>query len=212
MPITISESNSLPITEFVIPSHYQSDLESVLIPAGLINDRVEKLAECIARDSSAPIVACCVLKGAAVFHADLTRILKKLTGPDGGSIPLSFEFIKVKSYENDTSTGDVKISLSEAELQTFKGRDILIVEDIVDTGRTMTALLKKLKEYEPASVRVVSLLVKRTSRSNDYVPDYVGFYIPDLFVVGYALDYNERFRDLDHICVIADSAKAKYAQ
>lgn len=98
--------------------------------------------------------------------------------------------IQVKSYENDTSTGDVKISLSEAELQTFKGRDILIVEDIVDTGRTMTALLKKLKEYEPASVRVVSLLVKRTSRSNDYVPDYVGFYIPDLFVVGYLIPDN----------------------
>jgi hypoxanthine phosphoribosyltransferase len=75
----------------------------------------------------------------------------------------------------------------------------------------MTCLLERLKKYEPASVKVVSLLVKKTERSNNYTPDYVGFYIPDLFVVGYALDFNEVFRDLDHICVISESGKAKYA-
>ena len=73
------------------------------------------------------------------------------------------------------------------------------MEDIVDTGKTMVALVERLKQYEPASVRVVSLLLKKTDRSNRYVPDYVGFAIPDLFVVGYCLDYNEFFRDLDHI-------------
>ena len=96
----------------------------------------------------------------------------------------------------------------------------------MDTGRTMVALLERLRAYEPASVRVVALLVKSTPRSNSYVPDYgtcrsspralsspfvliVGFYVPDLFVVGYALDYNESFRDLDHICVISDEGKMK---
>jgi hypoxanthine phosphoribosyltransferase len=166
---------SHPYFFLLIYQHYKEDLASVLIPAGLINDRVEKLAEMIAKDSINPIVAICVLKGAAVFHADLTRVLKRLKGPQGRNLPLSFEFIKVKSYENENSTGSVNISgLTEQELESFKGKDILIVEDIVDTGRTMTCLLERLKKYEPASVKVVSLLVKKTERSNNYVPDYVG--------------------------------------
>jgi len=82
---------------------------------------------------------------------------------------------------------------------------LLIVEDIIDTGATMVHLLEKLKTFNPNSVRVTSLLVKKTSRSNGYTPHYVGFAIPDAFVVGYALDYNEYFRDLDHICVISVS-------
>lgn len=139
-------------------------------------------------------------------------------------MPISFEFIKVKSYENDQSTANITISgLSEKELQGFRGmflcfhfigKDILIVEDIVDTGRTMKALLEKLKGYEPASVRVVSLLVKKREGKaiSKYQPEYVGFTIPDHFVVGYALDYNEMFRDLDHICVINEAGKRRYAQ
>lgn len=81
----------------------------------------------------------------------------------------------------------------------------MIVEDIIDTGATMVKLLDRLALVEPKSVRVTSLLIKKTSRSNGYIPDYVGFAIPDAFVVGYALDYNEYFRDLDHICVISVS-------
>lgn len=80
------------------------------------------------------------------------------------------------------------------------------MEDIIDTGTTMVRLLKRLAEIEPNSVKVTSLLIKKTPKSNGYVPDYVGFAIPDAFVVGYALDYNEYFRDLDHICVISVSS------
>ncbi|KAJ1566519.1 hypoxanthine phosphoribosyltransferase 1, partial [Cladochytrium tenue] len=124
---------------------------------------------------------------------------------------ISFEFIKVKSYVNASSTGDVRISLSEEELASFRGKDLLIVEDIVDSGATMVALTRRLRQYEPASIKVVSLLLKKTPRSNKYVPDFVGFAIPDDFVVGYALDYNEVFRDLDHICIISETGKKKYA-
>lgn len=81
----------------------------------------------------------------------------------------------------------------------------MIVEDIIDTGTTMVHLLDRLETYNPKSIRVTSLLVKKTSKSNGYIPQYVGFAIPDDFVVGYALDYNEYFRDLDHICVISVS-------
>ncbi|KAI8900528.1 phosphoribosyltransferase-like protein, partial [Globomyces pollinis-pini] len=205
---------------FLIPEHYSADLESVLLPYGLIQDRysicliyrVEKLAHDIAASVSKPVVACCVLKGAYGFFSNLTDHLKKLKTPTGNTIPLNVEFIKVKSYENDASTGKVKISLTEEELLGFKGKDLLIVEDIVDTGATMVALIDMLKQYSPSSIKVVSLLLKKTSRSNDYVPDFVGFSIPDLFVVGYGLDYNEIFRDLQHIAVLNEHGKKRYSQ
>ncbi|EGF78007.1 hypothetical protein BATDEDRAFT_91122 [Batrachochytrium dendrobatidis JAM81] len=208
--IEIKEDQQHAIEHFCIPRHYSSDVSSILIPHGLIRDRVEKLAQLIAADSTKPLVACCVLKGAHGFFANLTEHLKKLLNKEGKSIPMSFEFIKVKSYENDQSVGDVKISLSEEDLKGFRGKDLLIVEDIVDTGKTMVGLTELLKKYQPASIKVVSLLLKKTDRSNNYVPDYVGFSIPDLFVVGYCLDYNEVFRDLDHIAVISETGKAKY--
>ncbi|GCC37570.1 hypothetical protein chiPu_0016074 [Chiloscyllium punctatum] len=88
--------------------------------------------------------------------------------------------------------------------------NVLIVEDIVETGRTMRKLLALLEKYKPQMVKVASLLLKRTPRSSGYRPDFVGFEIPDKFVVGYALDYNEYFRDLNHICVISERGRQKY--
>ncbi|EPQ11815.1 Hypoxanthine-guanine phosphoribosyltransferase [Myotis brandtii] len=88
--------------------------------------------------------------------------------------------------------------------------NVLIVEDIIDTGKTMQTLLSLVKQHNPKMVKVASLLVKRTPRSVGYRPDFVGFEIPDKFVVGYALDYNEYFRDLNHVCVISETGKAKY--
>ncbi|KAI8820801.1 phosphoribosyltransferase-like protein [Fimicolochytrium jonesii] len=209
--IDIKDNDGYDLENFVLPTHYARDLERVLIPYGLIRDRIEKLAADIAADCTNPVVACCVLKGAHGFFAHLMESLKKQKDRKAESIPLSFEFIKVKSYENTESTGNVYISLSEEDMKSFKGKDLLICEDIIDTGRTMVALIEKLKKYEPASIRVVSLLLKKTPRSNQYVPEYVGFAIPDLFVVGYCLDYNEHFRDLDHIAVISEHGKQAYA-
>ncbi|KAJ1929566.1 hypothetical protein IWQ60_001053 [Tieghemiomyces parasiticus] len=208
-----AEKFNYSLEHFVIPKHYENDLQSVMIPNGLVMDRIEKLARMIVDDTRGqqPLVVCCVLKGGHQFFADLVNFMKKCVTKQGSNVPLSLEFIKVKSYENDQSTGNVKISLTDEELAEFKGRDLLIVEDIIDTGRTMVRLLDRLKAFEPASVRVTSLLLKKTPLSCGYIPDYVGFAIPDAFVVGYALDYNEHFRDLDHICVINDTGKAKYA-
>ncbi|KAJ3370553.1 hypoxanthine phosphoribosyltransferase 1 [Kappamyces sp. JEL0680] len=209
--IEIKEGATYPLSQFVIPDHYQEDMESVLIPYGLVQDRVCKLAADIAKETSNRLVPICILKGAHEFFSDLTRQLKRLANAHGKTIPMSVEFAKVKSYENDHSTGNVKISLSEEDLQQFRGKDLLIVEDIVDTGKTMVALIELLQKYQPASIKVCSLLLKRTTRSNSYVPDYVGFSIPDAFVIGYGLDYNEVFRDLEHIAVINETGKRKYA-
>ncbi|XP_014798056.1 PREDICTED: hypoxanthine-guanine phosphoribosyltransferase-like isoform X2 [Calidris pugnax] len=173
---------------FCIPKHYEEDLETVFIPHGLILDRTERLARDIMQDmGSHHIVALCVLKGGYKFFADLLDHIKALNRNGDKSVPITVDFVIIKSYCN-----------------------VLVVEDIIETGRTMKALLSKLKDNEPKMVKVVSLLVKRTHRSPSYRPDYTGFEIPDKFVVGYALDYNEYFRDLNHICILKEKAKEKY--
>nr|XP_056718532.1 hypoxanthine-guanine phosphoribosyltransferase-like isoform X2 [Euleptes europaea] len=194
---------------FCVPKHYEDDLERIVIPHGLILDRTERLARDIMQDmGDHHIFALCVLKGGYKFFADLMDHIKALNRNTDQSVPISVDFVKTKGYCNETSTGTVRI-IGE-ELSAFKGKNVLVVEDIIDTGKTIQTLLSKIKEYEPQMVKVVSLLVKRTIRSSGYKPDYTGFEIPDKFVVGYALDYNEYFRDLNHICILNEKAKEKY--
>ncbi|XP_006881942.1 PREDICTED: hypoxanthine-guanine phosphoribosyltransferase [Elephantulus edwardii] len=195
---------------FCIPNHYVADLESVFIPHGLIMDRTERLARDVMKEMGGHhIVALCVLKGGYKFFADLLDYIKALNRNSDKSIPMTVDFIRLKSYCNDQSTGDIKV-IGGDDLSTLTGKNVLIVEDIIDTGKTMQTLLSLVKQYNPKMVKVASLLVKRTPRSVGYRPDFVGFEIPDKFVVGYALDYNEYFRDLNHICVISETGKAKY--
>ena len=200
------------IDKFCIPKHYEEDIEKVVIPKGLVLDRTERIARDIFKDldPNQPIAALCVLKGGYQFFNDLLYYLGQLNANMNRSCQLSVDFIRLKSYADDQSTGKVKVIGSD-DLDSLKGKTVLVVEDIVDTGRTMTKLLSILQQYKPHTVKVVSLLVKRTSRSCGYRPDYMGFEIPDKFLVGYALDYNEYFRDLNHICVISENGKKKYA-
>ncbi|CAO2580397.1 Hypoxanthine-guanine phosphoribosyltransferase, partial [Lemmus lemmus] len=188
---------------FCIPNHYAKDLEKVFIPHGLIMDRTERLARDVMKEMGGRhIVALCVLKGGYKFFTDLLDYIKALNRNCDRSIPMTVDFIRLKSYCNDQSTGDI---------QVIGGDDLLtLTEDIIDTGKTMQTLLSLVKQYNPKMVKVASLLVKRTSRSVGYRPDFVGFEIPGKFVVGYALDYNEHFRDLNHVCVISETGKAKY--
>ncbi|XP_026572327.1 hypoxanthine-guanine phosphoribosyltransferase [Pseudonaja textilis] len=195
---------------FCIPKHYAEDLEKVYIPHGLILDRTERLAREIMKAMGGHhIVALCVLKGGYKFFADLLDYIKALNRNSDKSIPMTVDFIRLKSYCNDQSTGDIKV-IGGDDLSTLTGKNVLIVEDIIDTGKTMQTLLSLLQQYNPKMVKVASLLVKRTPRSVGYRPDFVGFEVPDKFVVGYALDYNEYFRDLNHICVISETGKEKY--
>ncbi|PVZ98626.1 hypothetical protein BB558_005362 [Smittium angustum] len=205
------DSFSYKIEHFNIPEHYLEDVSKILIPHGLILDRVEKLARTIVSQYTDRLVVCCVLKGGHQFFADLVGFLKKFTNKEGKHLPIALDFIRVKSYENDSSTGKVQISMTEKELASLKGKDVLIVEDIIDTGKTMVSLVNHLKTYELKSVKIASLFVKRTPLSNGFIPDYVGFSVPDLFIVGYCLDYNDYFRDLDHVCSISPVGQKKYA-
>lgn len=195
---------------FTYPQHYYGDLDYVLIPHGIIVDRIERLAKDIMQDVGYnDIVVLCVLKGGYKFCADLVEHIKNLSRNSEKFISMKVDFVRLKSYRNDQSMQDTQI-IGADDFSKLNGKNVLIVEDIVGTGKTMRALLNNIEKHKPNMIKVASLLVKRTSQPDGYRPDYCGFEIPNLFVVGYALDYNEYFRDLNHICVINNCGKAKY--
>uniref|UniRef100_A0A287AN84 Phosphoribosyltransferase domain-containing protein 1 n=1 Tax=Sus scrofa TaxID=9823 RepID=A0A287AN84_PIG len=195
---------------FTYPQHYYGDLEYVLIPHGIIVDRIERLAKDIMKDIGyCDIMVLCVLKGGYKFCADLVEHLKSISRNSDRFVSMKVDFIRLKSYRNDQSMDEMQIIGGE-DLSTLAGKSVLFAKDVVGTGRTMKALLSSIEKYKPNMIKVASLLVKRTPRSDGFRPDYAGFEIPNLFVVGYALDYNEYFRDLNHICVINEHGKEKY--
>ncbi|KAM9333541.1 phosphoribosyltransferase domain-containing protein 1 isoform 2-T2 [Pholidichthys leucotaenia] len=189
---------------FSYPEHYHDDIESVYIPHGVIMNRTERLAHYIMEDfRDDSIMVLCTLKGGYKFCADLVEFIKVLGRSSNKYVETRVEFIRLKSYRNDQSTEDLHI-VGSRDLSFLRGKAI------VDTGKTMKALLKHVETFEPKMVKVAGLLVKRVPNMAESLIDYVGFEIPNRFVVGYALDYNEYFRDLNHICVISKSGKMKY--
>ncbi|KAM9302802.1 phosphoribosyltransferase domain-containing protein 1 isoform 1-T1 [Morus bassanus] len=156
---------------FTYPQHYYGDLEYVLIPHGIIVDRTERLAKDIMQDiGDNDIVVLCVLKGGYKFCADLVEHIKNLSRNSERFISMKVDFVRLKSYHNDQSMQDMQI-MGGDDLSKLTGKNVLIVEDIVGTGRTMKALLNNIEEYKPKMIKVASLLVKRTSRPDGYRPD-----------------------------------------
>jgi len=217
LPLFVEEQIEYKLEHFCVPDHYHADLKHIMLPHGLIIDRIERLALDLCRDygfsngSGERLHMLCVLKGGHQFFADLADALKKLTLRGCVNAPLTFDFIRVKSYAGTESSGDVQIETLGINLSALAGRHLLLVEDIIDTGHTMSKLIPHLQQFNPASVKVATLLQKRTPKSNGFVAEYVGFSIPDAFVVGYCLDYNEVFRDMEHICVMAPEGIKRYA-
>ncbi|OLT48382.1 hypoxanthine phosphoribosyltransferase [Saccharomonospora sp. CUA-673] len=175
---------------------YEGDIASVLITEQEIKDKTGELAEKIAADytsegesAATDLVLVGVLKGAVMFMTDFARALP---------IPAQLEFMAVSSYGAATTSSGVVRILKDLD-RDIAGRDVLIVEDIVDSGLTLSWLLKNLTARHPKSLNVVSLLRKREAVQVDVPVKYVGFDIPNEFVVGYGLDYAERYRDLPYI-------------
>ncbi|KAI9028610.1 phosphoribosyltransferase-like protein [Hyaloraphidium curvatum] len=209
--IDLDESDQWDPSHFVIPAYLREGIASVMVPRGLILDRVERLAQQIVASEPGPLVMVCVLKGAFTFFAELAKQIKRYSSREGYEVPIRLEFIRAESYHGDKS-GELQIT-SLTDLETFRGENLLLVEDIVDTGKTLVKLKAKLeKDCGAKSVRVATLVLKKTSRSNGFKPDYAGFAVPDLFLVGYGLDYNELGRELEHVCVVSEAGKAKYAK
>src|SRR5271163_2468632 len=167
----------------------------VLISADQIRTRIHELGAQIDRDlPGGPIYLIAILKGACFFLADLARAVKT---------PVRIEFMGISSYgKGKTSSGEVKLT-KDLDV-TIEGYDVIVVEDIVDSGITLSYLMQLLAQRKPKSLRVASLLDKPEHRQRPVEVHYRGFQIPDEFVVGYGLDYAEDYRNLPDICVLSD--------
>jgi hypoxanthine phosphoribosyltransferase len=171
-------------------------LGRILVQQDELAHRVRALAAEISRDYAGrePLLVC-VLKGAVFFLSDLMRSLE---------VPCQVDFMAVASYGSQTETSGVVRILKDLEAP-ISGRDVVIVEDIVDSGLTLQYLLRALRAREPASLEVCALLTKPERRKVDLPIRYVGFEIPNRFVVGYGLDYRERFRDLPYVAALDEA-------
>lgn len=174
-----------------------SDKISVLISEEDVEKRIQEIGSAISKEYEGKCVhLICVLKGGVFFACELAKRI---------SVPVTIDFMSVSSYGDDTkSSGVVKI-VKDLD-QPLEGRDVLIVEDIIDSGRTLSYLIEILKKRNPASLRLCTLLDKPERRVKEVHVDYTCFNIPDEFVVGYGLDYAQRYRNLPFIGVVEPGA------
>jgi len=170
-----------------------NDVAEILITEEQICQRTRELAQEISRDyEGQDLHRICVLKGGVVFLVDLMREL---------TIPHSVDFMATSSYGVSTKSSGVVRILKDLD-KPIEGQNVLIVEDIIDTGYTLDYLTRILRERGPASLRICTLLNKRERRQVDIAVDYIGFNIPNKFVIGYGLDFNEYYRNLPFIGVL----------
>ena len=160
-----------------------------------IQRRVRELAQRISQDyRGKEILFICILKGAFVFLSDLMRHV---------DVPVQVDFVGVSSYGSETvSSGNIRVT--KEDTISIEGRDVIVVEDIIDSGRTLKFLADELRSKGPQSLRVCCLLDKKSRREVEFEAEYVGFNIEDLFVVGYGLDVNEQFRNLPGIHYVVE--------
>lgn len=165
----------------------------VLIDEQTLENKISELANRIMKDyEKKEIVLICILKGSTFFTVDLAKKIKQ---------DVKIEFIQVSSYGSATvSSGEIELKLDLKE--SIEGKDVIVVEDIIDTGRTLSYLLELLEGRNPKSLKLCTLLDKPERRKYDVTVDYVGFAIPDKFVVGYGLDCDEHYRNLPYIAYI----------
>jgi hypoxanthine phosphoribosyltransferase len=193
--------------QYLYPPEYEGHFDGLVISHADIIARVAELAALINHKyiGRRPVLVC-TLKGACTFFTHLMDALQNLR--QGFDV----EFVRAKSYHGTSSTGTVQLLLEkDVVLEHLKGRHLLLIEDILDTGATLQKLVPALQEQgHPASVEVVTLLDKRLGDEVDkkYKAEYIGFSIPDVFIIGYGLDYNELYRDLRDIFVISKAGIA----
>ena len=175
-----------------VPPRWRKEVERILITEEQIARRVKTLAREIERDfRGRETVVVSLLSGTVMFLADLMRHI---------SLPMRLDFIGVSSYGSGTESGDL-VFTKELRIDV-RGRDVLLIDDILDTGKTMSRVLPKLKLLKPRRIKVCVLLDKAERRVEKIKADYVGFSVPDFFVVGYGLDFAERYRNLPFVGVL----------
>ena len=178
----------------------EQDIEWVLFTEQELKDRVAEIAAQIDRDYAGkePMLIS-VLRGSFIFMADLVRSI---------TLPCTVDFMAVSSYGAGTTSSD-QVKITKDLSESIEGRDIIVVEDILDSGNTLSYLFQLLQARHPASVRLCTLLDKPSRRTKPVTADYTGFTVEDLFVVGYGLDYAEKYRNLPYIGILKPSVYEK---
>jgi len=170
----------------------------VLYTRDQIAERIREMGEQISKDlAGEKLVMVGVLKGAAPFLADLARTI---------TVDATFDFVAVKSYAKGSRTSSGAVKLIKDLDEPIEGKNVLIVEDILDTGLTLSYLRKLFLAHHPKTLRIAALLDKPSRRIEKIEADYVGFAIPNLFVIGFGMDYSERYRNLPDICLMPPDA------
>ena len=165
----------------------------ILIPEDKVDERIAQLGAQISQDYAGKQVHLVgILKGSIFFICELAKRI---------SVPVTLDFMSVSSYGSGTKSSGIVKMIKDLD-EPIEGKDVLIVEDIIDSGRTLSYLLKNLSSRKPASIRLCTMLDKPERREVDVEVDYQGFIIPDEFVVGYGLDYDQRYRNLPYIGVV----------
>ena len=181
----------------------ERDVKKVLVSEEQIKSAVKRIAEEITRDhinSEKQLLLVCILKGSHPFTSDLIKEIR---------IPCILDFMKVSSYGSGTvSTGQVKVKY-DLSYETLEDYDVVVIEDIIDTGHTLSNLLVHLKNRQAHSVKLCALVDKPDRRLVDVHVDYLGYTVPDEFVIGYGLDYNEEYRNLPYIGVLKEEVYKK---
>lgn len=165
----------------------------VLLTEEQVDARISEIGAQISRDyEGREVHLVCVLKGGTFFTCELAKRI---------SVPVSLDFMSVSSYGSDTKSSGVVRIVKDLD-EPLRGKDVIVVEDIVDSGRTLSYLLEMLKDRGPASLKLCTLLDKPERRVTDVKVDYTGFRVPDEFVVGYGLDYDQKYRNLPYIGMV----------
>ena len=200
-PIDVRSREPYAIDQFRVQAEYESDLEEILVSAGEIQSRIARMADEISADyserSGSELYALCILKGALRFFGTLTPHLE----PDGA---YSEGVVRASRY-TDGETGDTEAEVRFLDPEMIEGTDVLIVEDIIDEGYTLETILDRIEAHDPNSVDIAVLFDKVDRRKTDVDIEYTGFVVPDEFVVGYGLDYGERYRNLNHLATLDPS-------
>lgn len=174
---------------------WEAGIKKILISEDEIRNKIKELGAQITndyKDYNEDLIVVCLLKGSVLFFGDLCREIR---------LPMKMDFMSISSYGDEfTSSREVKI-LKELD-ETICGKHVIIVEDIVDTGRTLKKVGDILKAREPKTYKVCTLLDKPSRREVDMIPDYIGFTIPDEFVLGYGLDYKQEYRNIPYVAVM----------
>lgn len=202
-PIDLRDREPYTLDQFRVNNEHKDDLEYVLLSEGEIESRVSGLAAAITREydsrENVDLYANCVLKGAMRFFGALIPRIEVRA-------PVSEGVIRASRYRAG-KPGSKETEVRWLDRDLIEGRDILVVEDIIDEGYTLQAVIDHLEEYNPQSIEVATLFDKVSNRKIEIDVKFTGFTIPDEFVVGYGLDYDERYRNLRHLAVLTEEAR-----